>query len=296
MDLGDIPKSIQPKKQESEQMFVIPKSCYPNSIVVRYTLCKPQYKLKTLKAKYLKSEFLYKGVTYEELQSTVMKASAYLMPYRGYISKLEKISLGIIFGGIFGVIMGCILLGFLAYWAYSLILMILYIILSIVSMKLIKKASSKYLRQANFMLALFCRAENNRKYLHHNIEMRPGYLGKWIEFTFFEQVKDRFQLMNYRWEEVRKFKAANDLIRQNPNTIAIQAFQNDEQIFNDHQLALFLQMQEDNIGIATNKSPYKIMEDPNENLEESKQMDGMNQLKDKEEEMKEESDHHNQLQ
>jgi hypothetical protein len=32
------------------------------------------------------------------------------------------------------------------------------------------------------MLALYCRAENNRFYLKHNVEMRPGFLGKWIEF------------------------------------------------------------------------------------------------------------------
>ena len=32
------------------------------------------------------------------------------------------------------------------------------------------------------MLALFCRAENNRFYLSRNVELRPGFLSKWIEF------------------------------------------------------------------------------------------------------------------
>lgn len=32
------------------------------------------------------------------------------------------------------------------------------------------------------MLALFCRAENNRFYLNKKVEVRSGYLGKWIEF------------------------------------------------------------------------------------------------------------------
>ena len=33
------------------------------------------------------------------------------------------------------------------------------------------------------MLAVFCRAENNRLYLKNGIELRPGFLGKWIEFN-----------------------------------------------------------------------------------------------------------------
>ena len=32
------------------------------------------------------------------------------------------------------------------------------------------------------MLGLVCRSENNRVFLKHNVEMRPGYLGKWVEF------------------------------------------------------------------------------------------------------------------
>jgi len=31
------------------------------------------------------------------------------------------------------------------------------------------------------LLAVFCRAENNRLYIKNRIEIRPGYLGKWLE-------------------------------------------------------------------------------------------------------------------
>jgi len=40
------------------------------------------------------------------------------------------------------------------------------------------------------MLALFCRAENNRRYLKSNVEVRPGFLSKWIEFIIYEDDHD----------------------------------------------------------------------------------------------------------
>jgi hypothetical protein len=33
------------------------------------------------------------------------------------------------------------------------------------------------------MLALYCRAENNRIFLKKNIELRPGFMAKWIEYN-----------------------------------------------------------------------------------------------------------------
>ena len=33
------------------------------------------------------------------------------------------------------------------------------------------------------MLAVVCRSENNRYYLSRGVEVRPGYLGRWLEFS-----------------------------------------------------------------------------------------------------------------
>lgn len=33
------------------------------------------------------------------------------------------------------------------------------------------------------MLSVVCRAENNRYYLHRGVEVRPGYLARWLEFN-----------------------------------------------------------------------------------------------------------------
>jgi hypothetical protein len=42
------------------------------------------------------------------------------------------------------------------------------------------------MRISQFLLSIFCRAENNRLYLKQGVEVRPGFLGKWIEFTCLE--------------------------------------------------------------------------------------------------------------
>lgn len=44
------------------------------------------------------------------------------------------------------------------------------------------------MRVSQFLLAVFCRAENNRLYLKNGIELRPGFLGKWIEFNCMEDM------------------------------------------------------------------------------------------------------------
>jgi len=32
-------------------------------------------------------------------------------------------------------------------------------------------------------MAMFCRAENNKLYLHKKVYLKPGFLGKWVEFV-----------------------------------------------------------------------------------------------------------------
>lgn len=64
--------------------------------------------------------------------------------------------------------------------------MVLYILLYFIFVPIVYKVSKcfqcKYLRQAHFVLSVVCRAENNRYYLRRGVEVRPGYLARWIEF------------------------------------------------------------------------------------------------------------------
>ena len=55
------------------------------------------------------------------------------------------------------------------------------------------------------MLAIFCRAENNRYYLEKNCYIKPGYLGKWIEFTAFDMEADTAKhIVANRWSKIKE--------------------------------------------------------------------------------------------
>ena len=68
------------------------------------------------------------------------------------------------------------------YWGPALIV-ILYLICILIVTTALKYRSSYQMRMSQFLLSVFCRSENNRLYLKHGVEVRPGFLGKWIEFT-----------------------------------------------------------------------------------------------------------------
>jgi hypothetical protein len=67
-------------------------------------------------------------------------------------------------------------------WAYSLVAVIVAIALGAIMTKIVRHFQNWYLRRAMILIGLYCRAENNKLYLPNNIELRPGYLGKWLEF------------------------------------------------------------------------------------------------------------------
>ena len=71
--------------------------------------------------------------------------------------------------------------------------MVLYVLLYFIFVPIIYKVSKcfqdKYLRQAHFVLAVVCRAENNRYYLTRGVEVRPGYLARWLEFNVLDTSK-----------------------------------------------------------------------------------------------------------
>lgn len=73
--------------------------------------------------------------------------------------------------------------------------MLLYFIMVPVVYKISKCFQDKYLRQAHFILAVVCRAENNRYYLKRGVECRPGYLGRWIEFNVLDNLEGRVDLV-----------------------------------------------------------------------------------------------------
>ncbi len=68
------------------------------------------------------------------------------------------------------------------YWG-PMLFAVGYIVIFLVVTTFFKYRSSYQMRMSQFLLAVFSRAENNRLYLKNGVEVRPGFLGKWIEFT-----------------------------------------------------------------------------------------------------------------
>ena len=75
-------------------------------------------------------------------------------------------------------------------WGNMVLYILLYFIIVPIIYKISKCFQCKYLRQAHFMLAVVCRAENNRYYLRRGVEIRPGYLARWIEFSVLDTNED----------------------------------------------------------------------------------------------------------
>ena len=113
------------------------------------------------------------------------KGSELLSDYRGVLAKrnkLVKIILGIAFLVVcfFAILVGMLDQG--NYWA-PMLMIVAYLFVLLLVTTFIKNKSSYHMRISQFLLSVYCRAENNRLYLKHGVEVRPGFLAKWIEFT-----------------------------------------------------------------------------------------------------------------
>lgn len=129
-----------------------------------------------------------------------MGAEQVVQAYKGFLArrdKIVKISL-LALGALslfFAVLIGMLDEG--NYWG-PLLILIVYSIICLIVVSINKMQSSYRLRMAQFLLAVYCRSENNRYYLKRGVEVRPGFLGKWIEFTAFKegiQIEEIVQLM-----------------------------------------------------------------------------------------------------
>ncbi|CDW75787.1 UNKNOWN [Stylonychia lemnae] len=278
LDLGDRPSTYNPKRPEAEQIFIVPETQKPSKIIIRYSDCKPVYYIGSLNEKYNQFGLEAKGISLHDIQSTLMKASIYLRPYRGQVSRIDRINLINILGGLIITIALSMSIGITIHWAFSLIFIVIYFFFAALSIRITKKKSNRYLRQAHFMLAVYCRAENNRYFLKNNIEMRPGFLAKWIEFNIrtkqdkLSQAADQengegqnndedlaaavasgamefstekyVDFMRDRWDKQKKVSQAQTLKQEGRRgPIPIKDI---EQYKQDQQLAMLLQEQESN--------------------------------------------------
>ena len=187
-DLGDIPSTHSFMRTESQQVYYVPRNRNPDLVYVRYSQIRPKYHSADPKGRFDGSALPSKEVTYRDFCHTINLCSLMMKNYRGRILLYDLLGYGTILIGLLIII----LLGIgtsgstESNWGNMVLYILLYFIFCPIVYKVSKCFQCKYLRQAHFVLSVVCRAENNRYYLRRGVEVRPGYLGRWIEFATVE--------------------------------------------------------------------------------------------------------------
>ena len=130
------------------------------------------------------------------------------MDYRGSLAKRERIKTLVLslLAALF--ILIAIIVGMNSKeYVTPMIIVFSYLAIFVITNTIVKYLSNHQLRVSQFLLAVLCRAENNRLYLKSGIELRPGFLGKWIEFHILESKDPNKAVTNMR----------NRFVRQNLN-------------------------------------------------------------------------------
>jgi hypothetical protein len=185
IDLGNIPSTVSFMRSESQQVYYIPRNMNPELVYVRYGQIMPKYYSSNLKKRFDESALPLRDVTFRDFQKTINLCTELLKPYRGKILMYDAIGYTTICVGLLLII----LLGIATSnassgnWGNMVLYILLYFIFVPIILKVSQCFQCRYLRKAHFTLAVVCRAENNRYYLKRDVEIRPGYLARWVEFS-----------------------------------------------------------------------------------------------------------------
>ena len=97
LDLGELPVSYNSHKSEAFQVYLVPQDELPFNMVVNYENWIGRYSNKKLKTVYPKTQLPTHGITVEDVEDTLRRASELVAPYRGQLAhrgKIVKLSLG----------------------------------------------------------------------------------------------------------------------------------------------------------------------------------------------------------
>lgn len=172
-------------------MYYVPSNKDPDLVYVRYSQLLPKYHARDPKARFEASALGERNVQLREFTATLALCSEMLKDYRGKVLLYDWIVYGVsVFGFLF-----IVLLGIATFsresgnWNTMLVMIFIYLLIIPTIYKVFQNVSCRQLRQAHFLLAVVCRAENNRFYLKRGVELRPGYLARWVEFRVLDQSK-----------------------------------------------------------------------------------------------------------
>lgn len=258
LDLGAIPSTHSFMRTEAQQVYYVPNNRNPDMVYVRYSQVFPKYYSRNPKKRFESSNLKHREVTYRDFDQTLNLCSMMMKNYRGKILLYDWIGLSVI-------VLGCIiilLLGIATYmqtalndegqevstgsWGSLVLYVLLYCIFVPIIYKVSKCFQDKYLRQAHFVLAVVCRAENNRYYLKRGVEIRPGYLARWIEFSVIDVPKEKGQsTQDFALEMIQKRHAFDVKETQKNVELDHQKFMDGvNRDFNQQAIELRIQIEE----------------------------------------------------
>jgi hypothetical protein len=208
-------------------VYVVPEQQVPNKLFVKFSLWQIGFDSSLIKEHFQNMSFQDKGLTQADFEETVEKATKLLQPYRGKIARIERYKNLVLVLMLVLFFIISILVGLKSgNWLWTAFVITIYIAIAAIAIYSVKFIYSRALRQSHMLLSLFCRVENNRLYLKLGLELRPGYLAKWIELQVIDSelnpdlvgyFKARFlkPSIEYRSKQTEKELFKNtDLVRE----------------------------------------------------------------------------------
>eukprot|EP00826_Nyctotherus_ovalis_P033738 TRINITY_DN2748_c0_g1_i16.p1 TRINITY_DN2748_c0_g1~~TRINITY_DN2748_c0_g1_i16.p1 ORF type:complete len:294 (+),score=58.11 TRINITY_DN2748_c0_g1_i16:73-954(+) len=149
-------------------------------LIVEYSECAPRFAVNDA---YFYSSLEEHQITLDEFNATIKNADEVLMPFKGSTTKTDLCFLLTVFVGLVVFLTVGVVLGMLISYILTIVIVVIFLAAIAGLFVYLRKRNRRLLIYGHLALALFARCENNRKYLRKKILIRPGYMGKWIEFN-----------------------------------------------------------------------------------------------------------------
>ena len=187
LDIGDLPIAYSFQRSASFQKFLTPEQNPPYQFYYNYSEWLDGY-LCNLDQLFESLDAMNRKVNRQMLNETIERSSQVVMSTRGTIAKTNRIqSYAFTFGTIILLVIACVLGITLNSWLWVLLILVAYGLAAGAFIVVRKTKQSQVLQLAHLQLSLFLRAENNRYYMRNGLELRPGFLAKWIEVNILKE-------------------------------------------------------------------------------------------------------------
>ena len=147
-----------------------------------------------------------RGFSEDKITETLNECDKIVNPIEAQITKHKKVRLWtliILFS--LSLIIGISVSASTGQWIYLLLGTLIYIVVGGMTASFMKERCNGWYRELHFLLAVHLRAANNKVYLKMGVELRPGYIGRWIEI---KSIKERTRA-KYLYSVEERVKAQN---------------------------------------------------------------------------------------